>query len=61
MKVKELEKLLKQAGWAKEEGAKHTKWTKWTKAGQRPITVPRHKGDVPVGTANSILKAAGLK
>lgn len=58
MKVKELEKLLKQAGWAKEEGAKHTKWTK---AGQRPITVPRHKGDVPVGTANSILKAAGLR
>ncbi|MDT8447302.1 MAG: type II toxin-antitoxin system HicA family toxin [bacterium] len=58
MKVKEIEKMLKQAGWAKDEGSKHTKWIK---EGERPITVPRHKGDVPIGTANSILKAAGLK
>lgn len=25
------------------------------------VTVPNHKGDIPKGTANSILKQAGLR
>ena len=25
------------------------------------VTVPKHKGDIPKGTVNSILKQAGLK
>lgn len=25
------------------------------------VTIPNHKGDIPKGTANSILKQAGLK
>jgi len=30
----------------------------WIKKGYPPITVPRHKGDIPIGTLKSILKAA---
>lgn len=30
-----------------------------TKVGK--VTVPNHSGDIPKGTANSILKQAGLK
>lgn len=58
MKVKEIERLLAQAGWTKEEGAKHTKWIQ---EGRRPVMVPRHKGDLPLGTALAILKQAGVK
>ncbi|MFP3042151.1 type II toxin-antitoxin system HicA family toxin [Treponema primitia] len=25
------------------------------------VTVPSHKGDIPIGTAHSVLKQAGLK
>lgn len=32
-----------------------------TKEGFPPIPVPRHKGDIPIGTAKKILKAAGLE
>jgi len=56
MKVKEIEKLLNKAGWAKTEGSNHTKWKK----DRLTVTVPRHKGDLPPGTAKAILKQAGL-
>lgn len=59
MTKKELEKKLKADGWTIEHGAKHDLATK--EGIRTKITIPRHKGDIPIGTANSILKAAGLK
>ena len=58
MTKKELEKLLQQAGFLKRKGGKHDIWIK---TGYPPIPVPRHKGDIPNGTAKSIVKHAGLK
>ena len=55
---RELEKLLKAIGFKKRSGGKHDLWIK---QGFPPIPVPRHKGDIPHGTALSILKAAGLE
>jgi len=57
MTKREIEKLLKKAGFKKRPGRKHDIWTK---VGFPPVPVPRHKGDIPIGTAKSILKAAGL-
>ncbi|HBG35047.1 MAG: hypothetical protein A2X70_01805 [Alphaproteobacteria bacterium GWC2_42_16] len=54
----ELEKLLKNKGFEKRSGGKHDIWIK---KGFPPISVPRHKGDIPLGTLRSIQKAAGLK
>ncbi|NUO81379.1 type II toxin-antitoxin system HicA family toxin [candidate division KSB1 bacterium] len=58
MTKREIEKLLKQAGFLKRSSGKHDIWIK---PGFPPIPVPRHKGDIPSGTAKSILKAAGLE
>ncbi len=58
MTKQNLEKLLKQAGFEKHAGGRHDIWTK---SGFPPIPVPRHKGDIPKGTLNSILKAAKLE
>lgn len=58
MTKKEIEKLLKQAGFKKRVGRKHDIWIKNCFP---PIPVPRHKGDIPIGTAKNILKAAGLE
>ena len=58
MTKREIEKLLKKAGFSKQSGGKHDIWIK---KGCPPIPVPRHKGDIPIGTAKSILKAAGLE
>lgn len=55
---REIEKLLKEAGFVKRSGGRHDIWTK---AGFPPIPVPRHKGDIPIGTSRNILKAAGLE
>jgi len=55
---REIEKLLKKAGFQKRPGRKHDIWAK---AGFPPVPVPRHKGDIPIGTAKSIIKAAGLE
>lgn len=49
MTKRELEKILKQNGWEIINGT------------STKIPIPRHKGDIPAGTANSILKDAGLK
>jgi len=57
MTVKDLEKLLKKAGWVLGTGTNHSKWTK----GNQAVMVPRHKGDLKKGTAEGILKQAGLK
>ncbi len=58
MTKREIEKLLKHAGFLKRSGGKHDIWIK---PGFPPIPVPRHKDDIPIGTAKSILKAAGLE
>lgn len=53
-----IEKLLKAAGFEKHSGGRHDIWKKM---GFPPIPVPRHKGDIPIGTVKSILKSAGLE
>jgi len=58
MTKREIEKLLKKAGFKRHSGRKHDIWTK---AGFPPVPVPRHKGDIPIGTAKSIFEAAGLE
>ena len=57
MKKRELEKILKQNGWNLQRQGKHEICEK----NGRTIPLPRHKGDIPAGTANSILKRAGIK
>ncbi|HEY5326531.1 MAG TPA: type II toxin-antitoxin system HicA family toxin [Mucilaginibacter sp.] len=60
MKVKELLKLLKDDGWMeKEQKGSHLQMVNSNKPGK--VTVPVHKGDIPKGTLNAILKQAGLK
>jgi predicted RNA binding protein YcfA (HicA-like mRNA interferase family) len=57
---KSMRKLLEQHGWAMETGGKHV--VKMTKPGERPITLPMHKGaDYGRGLESAILKQAGLK
>jgi predicted RNA binding protein YcfA (HicA-like mRNA interferase family) len=60
MNSKQLIKDLKKAGWVLERvrGSHHT-----FKHPDREgiVTVPHPKKDLPKGTVNSILKAAGLK
>lgn len=58
MTKKEIEKLLIAAGFEKKSGGRHDIWVR---GGFPPIPVPRHKGDIPFGTARSILKSAGLE
>ncbi|MEG2381185.1 MAG: type II toxin-antitoxin system HicA family toxin [Oscillospiraceae bacterium] len=59
MERKELEKMLKKEGWTIIHGAKHDMAIKDGSSAKIPL--PRHKGDIPIGTLNSILKDAGLK
>ena len=59
MTKKELEKILKKEGWKIVSGAKHDMAVKKGTAVKIPI--PRHKGDIPIGTVKNILKDAGLK
>ena len=59
MKKSELIKLLKKEGFEiKREGGNHEIWTK---KGFPNIPVPRHKKEIPTGTAHSIIKTAGIK
>ena len=59
MTKRELEKILKQNGWIIVGGTRHDMAIK--EGTNAKIPIPRHKGDIPIGTANSILKDAGLK
>jgi len=53
-------RLLEQHGWTKKRGGKHQ--VKMVKAGQRPVTLPQHKGrDYYRGLAARILRQAGLR
>lgn len=52
-------KLLEQNGWTRSRGGKHV--VKMTKPGQRPITLPHHKGrDYSKGLTAAILRQAGV-
>ncbi len=60
MKARELEKLILDDGWRliKQVGS-HRQYKHPNKTGK--VTIPFHTGEVDKGTANSILKQAGLK
>ena len=60
MKTQELIKLLRRNGcFIKRNESRHDIW--YSEVSQKEFTVPRHKAEIPVGTLNNILKAAGLK
>jgi predicted RNA binding protein YcfA (HicA-like mRNA interferase family) len=53
-------RLLEEDGWTRTTGGKHQ--VKMVKSGQRPITLPQHKGrDYSPGLTAAILRQAGLK
>ena len=63
MKPREVERLVLQAGWLEIENlgrGSHRVYRHPTQAGI--IVIPWHSGrDIPRGTLNQILKAAGIK
>ncbi|WP_020602373.1 type II toxin-antitoxin system HicA family toxin [Spirosoma spitsbergense] len=60
MTAKEILKLLYEDGWVDRiQKGSHLQLVHPTKSGK--VTVAIHKGDLPIGTLNSILKQAGLK
>jgi len=54
----ELERKFRKAGWSFVQGANHELAV--SPDGKKKIPIPRHKGDIPKGTAFAILKEAGL-
>lgn len=60
MTARELEKILLADGWRHvETRGSHKQFKHPEKPGK--VTIPQHKGDVKLRTANTILKQAGLK
>lgn len=60
MKQSEMIKLLKQNGFQiKREGKEHTIY--WNPETKQEVQLPRSKKELRTGTANRILKDAGLK
>jgi predicted RNA binding protein YcfA (HicA-like mRNA interferase family) len=60
MTTRDIIKLLTSDGWElKATRGSHMQFVHPTKPGK--VTLPNHKGDVPPGTLNSIMKQAGLK
>lgn len=60
MTYREIRKLIEADGWKyKSTAGSHDQFTHNNKPGK--VTIPKHSGDIPKGTANSILKQAGLK
>lgn len=60
MTAKEILRILYADGWVdKVQKGSHLQLVHPTKQGK--VTVPIHKGDISIGTLNSILKQAGLK
>ena len=60
MTERELKQKLIDSGWSITHGKAHDQATNSQKPGIK-IPIPRHVGDIPKGTINSILKDAGLK
>jgi len=61
MKFRRIEKIIKATGWyeIRSNNGSHRQYVHDSKPGK--ITIPFHRGDIPKGTINSILKQAGLK
>lgn len=60
MRFRELEKQLLDDGWLLVDvRGSHHQYKHPTKIGK--VTVPNHRGDIPLRVVNSILKQAGLK
>ena len=61
MKVSELKKIIRRAGCKKvREGANHEVWLNPNTG--MTFTVPRHNSqELPTGTANNILRSAGVR
>ena len=61
MTFREIEKIIKSKGWleTRSNSGSHRQFEHKDKPGK--VTIPYHKGDLPKGTINSILKQAGLK
>jgi YcfA-like protein. len=57
---REIKKKLSDAGWIIQSGKRHDLATNPKKPGVK-VPIPRHKGDIPIGTAKAILKEAGLE
>jgi predicted RNA binding protein YcfA (HicA-like mRNA interferase family) len=56
---KSAQKLLQSYGWSKTKGGKHN--VKMEKAGERPITLPSHRGqEYSVDLTRAILKQAAI-
>lgn len=60
MKAREIKRLLVARGWSIEQGSRHELAVHPDKP-EVIVPIPRHKGDLPIGTLQSILKATGLK
>jgi predicted RNA binding protein YcfA (HicA-like mRNA interferase family) len=56
----EIEKRLKKAGWIIVHGKAHDQATNTSKPGVK-IPIPRHTGDIPIGTVKAILREAGIE
>lgn len=60
MTFREIEKLIKNAGWFLDGvNGSHYHYKHDSKTGK--VTIPCHTGDIPKRVINSILKQAGLK
>jgi predicted RNA binding protein YcfA (HicA-like mRNA interferase family) len=56
---REAQKLLERHGWTRTKGSKHN--VKMEKAGERPITLPKHRGQqYSKSLTRAILKQAGI-
>ena len=60
MTKRKLEQRLLKAGWIITHGKAHDMATNPQKLGVK-IPIPRHTGDIPTGTAKSILKDANIE
>ena len=60
MTKRELELKLRKAGWVITHGKAHDLAINPNVPGVK-IPIPRHSGDIPIGTVKSILKDAGLE
>lgn len=60
MRFREIEKQLLDDGWVLADiRGSHHQYKHPVKSGK--VTVPNHRGDIPLRVINSILKQAGLK
>jgi predicted RNA binding protein YcfA (HicA-like mRNA interferase family) len=60
MTFRELDKIIRADGWylVRSKGS-HFQYRHNNKPGT--VSIPNHKGDIALGTINSVLKQAGLK